>query len=133
MRSLTRLRRPRDRRPSGVLRMDVLETDPATVVDDLYGWRHRHARTRGSARRRRRCGNGIRLIHDGQPGSRIGLVLVIEGLVWALAARPGRGPVAGAAGACPLDARRALGLAALAFIPPGVALIWAAYVFGAGM
>ncbi|KPP92168.1 MAG: hypothetical protein HLUCCA08_07540 [Rhodobacteraceae bacterium HLUCCA08] len=59
----------------------------------------------------------------------LGLVLVIEGLVWALA--PGLvEDLLQALRRLSLDARRALGLAALAF---GVALIWAAYVFGAGM
>lgn len=59
----------------------------------------------------------------------LGLVLVIEGLVWALA--PGMvEDLLQALRRLSMDARRALGLAALAL---GVALIWAAYTFGAGL
>lgn len=56
----------------------------------------------------------------------IGLVLVVEGLAWALAPRAIEEMLA-AIRAMPVEARRLLGLAALAF---GVLFIWVANALG---
>lgn len=58
----------------------------------------------------------------------IGFVLVVEGLVLALAPKRLEDVVAFLA-ALPIDTRRALGLGALAF---GVALLWLSRSFGGG-
>jgi len=59
----------------------------------------------------------------------LGLVLVVEGLVWALAPRLIEDLLATLA-ALPLATRRLAGLAALAL---GVALLWWARALGAGL
>lgn len=57
----------------------------------------------------------------------LGLVLIVEGLIYALAPRVVEQMLAALA-AIPPDARRALGLGALA---TGVALVWVAKTLGA--